>query len=115
MKAKLLANEEKETTTLLSKSYPLESQILLLTKSLKEAKNNQLRLKEFLVDGCTKSDPIILSPRPTRHPTTRTLQFTTLIVSLDPCPICKGYYVNHEFVVVSCNCVYHPWCITIHV
>jgi hypothetical protein len=36
-KAKLLANEEKEATTLLSKSHPLESQILLLTKSLVEA------------------------------------------------------------------------------
>jgi hypothetical protein len=37
MKAKLLANEEKEATTLLSKSHPFESQILLLTKSLVEA------------------------------------------------------------------------------
>jgi hypothetical protein len=115
MKAKLLANEEKEAATLLSKSYPLESQILLLTKSLEEAKNNQLRFKEFSVDGCTRSYPIILSLRSTRHPTTLTLEFTTLIISLDPCPICKGYYVNHEFVVVSCIFVYRPWCIAVHV
>jgi hypothetical protein len=114
-KAKLLANEEKEVATLLSKSHPLESQILLLTMNLEEAKKNQLCLKEFLIDGCTKSDPIILSPRPRRHPTTRTLKFTTLIVSLDPCPICNGYYANHEFVVVPCDYVYHPWCIAIHV
>jgi hypothetical protein len=40
MKAKLLANEKEEATTMLSKSYPLESQILLLTKSLKEVKYN---------------------------------------------------------------------------
>jgi hypothetical protein len=72
-------------------------------------------LKEFLVDGCTRSDLIIFSPKPTRHPTTRTLEFTTLIVCLDPCPISKGYCANHEFVVVSCDCVYHPWCITVHV
>jgi hypothetical protein len=115
MKAKLLANEEIEAATMLSKSYPLESQILLLIKSLEEVKNNQLRLKEFLVDGCTRSDPIILSPRPTKHPTTRTFEFSTLIVSLDPCPICKGYNVNHEFMVVSYDCVYHPWCIAVHV
>jgi hypothetical protein len=39
-KAKLLANEEKEVATLLSKSHPLESQILLLTMNLEEAKKN---------------------------------------------------------------------------
>ncbi len=114
-KAKLLANEEKEAATLLSKSHPLESQILLLTMSLEEAKKYQLHLKEFLTNGCTRSDPIILSPIPTRHPTTRTLEFITLIVSFDPCPICNNYYANHECVVVPYDYVYHPWCIAVHV
>jgi hypothetical protein len=45
MKAKLLAKEEKEVATILSKFHPLESQILLLTKSLKEAKKNSITLK----------------------------------------------------------------------
>ncbi len=83
--------------------------------SLEEAKKYQLHLKEFLTNGCTRSDPIILSPIPTRHPTTRTLEFITLIVSFDPCPICNNYYANHECVVVPYDYVYHPWCIAVHV
>ncbi len=87
----------------------------LLIMSLEEAKKYQLHLKEFLTNGCTRSDPIILSPIPTRHPTTRTLEFITLIVSFDPCPICNNYYANHEFVMVPYDYVYHPWCIVVHV
>ncbi len=83
--------------------------------SLEEAKKYQLHLKEFLTNGCTRGDPIILNPIPTKHPTTRTLEFSTLIVSFDPCPICNNYYANHEFVVVPYDYVYHPWCIAVHV
>jgi hypothetical protein len=39
-KGKLLANEEKEVAILLSKFHPLESQILLLIKSLEKARKN---------------------------------------------------------------------------
>jgi hypothetical protein len=71
-------------------------------------------LKEFLANGHIGSDPVVSTPRLTRHPTKIT-KVTTLTISLDPCLICDSYYANHEFVVASYNCLYHPWCITVHV
>jgi hypothetical protein len=79
-KAKLLAFKEKEAATLLSKSHPLESQILLLIKSLKEAKKMQVCTKEFWVDGCIISDLIVSTLKPTSHPTLKTTQVTTLTI-----------------------------------
>jgi hypothetical protein len=51
-----------------------------------------------------------------RKSTTRTTKFSTLTVDLcGPCPICNNFYDNHEFVVASCDHVYHLWCIAVHV
>ncbi len=75
----------------------------------------QVCTKEFWVDGCIISDLIVSTLKPTSHPTLKTTQVTTLTITLDPCSICDNYYANHEFVVVFDDCLYHPWCIIVHV
>jgi hypothetical protein len=87
-----------------------------LGKSIDEVQKYQLALEEFVGIVGTGSDPIISTPKPKINPTTRTTKFSILIIDLhDPCPICNNFYDNHKFVVASCDCVCHPWCIIVHV
>jgi hypothetical protein len=111
----LLTFEKKEVYALKSKLQILDSKIQPLQKALEEAKKYQLAFQKNSANGHFKSDLIISNPTPTTHSTTRTTNFSTLIVDLDPCPICKTFYANHEFVVASCDYLYHLWCIAIHV
>jgi len=61
-----------------------------------------------------RGEGVIVSPVPIENPTTMATN-TFGVYFISPCPLCRLFFACNNIVLTSCVCIYHPFCLNVHV
>jgi hypothetical protein len=82
------------------------------SKSLEVATQIHYALWSYSSKSNVGKRPIVIVPNPIMHHEYRTIK--PLVLNVHMCPVCNMMFHCCDIVVVSCQCLYHSWCLGFH-
>jgi hypothetical protein len=110
---KLVAILEELTELKVEKDRMLAS-IKKRSKSLEVATQAHSTLLSYLSKSNVGKHPIFIAPNTIMHHEYRTIELLVLVLNVHLCLVCNMMFHCCDIVVVSCQCLYHSWCLGFH-